>query len=42
VLEPFAIAALMAVYFDTIRGQVPDPEWDAKLGLRGHFYINTR
>ena len=31
VLEPFAIAALMAVYFDTIRGQVPDPEWDAKL-----------
>ena len=31
VLEPFAIAALMAVYFDTIRGQAPDPEWDAKL-----------
>lgn len=31
VLEPFAIAALMAVYFDTIRSQVPDPEWDAKL-----------
>ncbi|MBO9630180.1 MAG: hypothetical protein J7516_12165 [Shinella sp.] len=31
VLEPFAIAALMAVYFDTIRGQVPDPDWDAKL-----------
>jgi len=31
VLEPFAIAALMAVYLDTIRGQVPDPEWDAKL-----------
>lgn len=31
VLEPFAITALMAVYFDTIRGQVPDPEWDARL-----------
>lgn len=31
VLEPFAITALMAVYFDTIRGQVPDPDWDAKL-----------
>jgi hypothetical protein len=31
VLEPFAITALMTVYFDTIRGQVPDPEWDAKL-----------
>jgi len=31
VLEPFAITALMAVYFDTIRGQAPDPEWDARL-----------
>lgn len=31
VLEPFAITALMAVYFDTIRGQVPNPDWDAKL-----------
>lgn len=31
VLEPFAIAALMAVYFDTIEGQVPNPEWDRKL-----------
>lgn len=31
VLEPFAIAALMAVYFDAIEGQVPNPEWDAKL-----------
>jgi hypothetical protein len=31
VLEPFAIAALMSVYFDTIEGQVPNPQWDAKL-----------
>lgn len=31
VLEPFAITALMAVYFETIRGQAPDPDWDAKL-----------
>lgn len=31
VLEPFAIAALMAVYFKVIEGQVPNPEWDAKL-----------
>ena len=30
-LEPFAIAALMDVYFRTIEGQVPNPEWDAKL-----------
>ena len=31
VLEPFAIAALMSVYFKTIEGQVPDPAWDDKL-----------
>lgn len=30
-LEPFAIAALMQVYFETIEGQVPNPEWDEKL-----------
>lgn len=31
VLEPFAIAALMDVYFKTIEGQVPNPDWDRKL-----------
>jgi len=31
VLEPFAIAALMEVYFKTIEGQVPNAEWDGKL-----------
>ncbi|MDO9415744.1 hypothetical protein [Pararhizobium sp.] len=31
VLEPFAIAALMAVYFKAIEGQAPNPEWDSKL-----------
>ncbi len=31
VLEPFAIAALMSVYFKVIAGQAPNPEWDAKL-----------
>jgi hypothetical protein len=30
-IEPFAIAALMTVYFRTIEGQVPNPEWDRKL-----------
>lgn len=30
-LEPFAIAALMQVYFQAIEGQRPDPTWDAKL-----------
>lgn len=31
IMEPFAIAALMQVFFDRIEGQVPDPRWDAKL-----------
>ncbi len=31
VLEPFAITCMMQVYFKTIEGQQPNPEWDAKL-----------
>lgn len=30
-IEPFAIAALMSVYFDTIKGQVPNPDWEQRL-----------
>ena len=30
-IEPFAIAALMSVYFRTIEGQTPDAEWDRRL-----------
>src|SRR5690606_21902905 len=30
-LEPFAVAALMAVYFRTIEGQKPSAEWDRRL-----------
>jgi len=30
-VEPFAIASLMQVYFKTIEGQVPNPDWDRKL-----------
>ena len=38
IMEPFAIAALMQVYFARIDGQVPDPEWDRKLaGASGKF-----
>ncbi|QPC42939.1 hypothetical protein HW532_09705 [Kaustia mangrovi] len=37
-LEPFAIACMMEVYFRTIEGQAPDPAWDAKLEqLSGKF-----
>lgn len=30
-VEPFAIAALMQVYFRAIEGQAPDPDWDRSL-----------
>lgn len=37
-IEPFVIAALMQVYFSTIEGQIPNPEWDRKLaGASRHF-----
>jgi hypothetical protein len=31
-IEPFAIAAMMDVYFRVIEGQTPDPAWDARIG----------
>jgi hypothetical protein len=31
-IEPFAIAAMMDVYFRVIQGQAPDPDWDARIG----------
>jgi len=30
-IEPFAIACMLQVYFAKIEGQTPDPEWEAKL-----------
>lgn len=37
-LEPFAVACMMQVYFRAIEGQSPDPEWDARLEqVSGHF-----
>jgi hypothetical protein len=30
-LEPLAIASLMQVFFKTIEGQTPDPQWEARL-----------
>lgn len=31
VIEPFAIAAMLQVYFKAIEGQVPDPEWASRI-----------
>ena len=30
-IEPFAIACMMQVYFQTIEGQQPDPQWEARI-----------
>jgi hypothetical protein len=30
-IEPFAIACMMQVFFRTTAGQTPDPEWDARI-----------
>jgi hypothetical protein len=30
-IEPFCVACLMQVYFKVTEGQVPNPEWEAKL-----------
>ena len=38
-LEPFAIAALMEVYFRVIEGQQANPEWERKLdGASNKFH----
>lgn len=42
VLEPFAIAALMEVYFKTIEGQTPNPDWDAKLATTSKKFAEIR
>lgn len=31
-IEPFALAAMMDVYFRVIEGQTPDPQWDERIG----------
>ncbi|MGY6571039.1 MAG: hypothetical protein ACXIVE_18770 [Salinarimonas sp.] len=37
-LEPLAVACLLQAYFRTIEGQVPDPQWEAKLeNMSGKF-----
>ena len=37
-IEPFAVAAMMQVYFKVVEGQTPNEEWDQKLSsLSGKF-----
>ena len=41
-LEPFAVAALMSVYFKQIEGDVPNPEWSAKLAGASNKFVELK
>lgn len=41
-LEPFAIAALMTVYFKTIEGQVVDANWERRLSQTSEAFRNLK
>jgi hypothetical protein len=41
-LEPFAIAATMQVYFRVIEGQTPDPAWDERIGQVSRKFRDLR
>lgn len=41
-IEPLAIYALMQVYFKTIEGQQPDPEWDARLEAASKKFVELK
>ncbi len=41
-LEPLAITAMMQVYFKTIEGQEPNPEWEEKLSMASDKFKEMR
>ncbi len=42
ILEPFAICALMQVFFKKIEGQVPDPAWDERLSSLSKKFVDLK
>jgi hypothetical protein len=42
VLEPFAMTALMTVYFETVEGQTPDPEWEQRLSRLSDKFVEIK
>jgi hypothetical protein len=42
ILEPFAICALMQVFFKKIEGQVPDPTWDERLSKLSKKFVDLK
>ena len=42
IIEPFAMMALMDVYFKAIEGQTPDAEWEAKLEEMSEQFVELK
>jgi hypothetical protein len=42
VLEPFAVACLLQVYFQTIEGQDPDPSWEARMDQVSSKFVELK
>ncbi len=41
-IEPFAIACMMQVYFRTIAGQSPNPEWDSRISGVSRKFVELK
>jgi len=41
-IEPFTIACMMQVYFQTVEGQQPDPEWDARISTVSRKFTDMK
>jgi hypothetical protein len=41
-IEPFTIACMMQVYFRTIEGQEPDPQWDQRISQVSRKFVEMK
>lgn len=41
-IEPFTIACMMQVYFRTIEGQSPDPQWEARISQVSGKFVDMK
>jgi hypothetical protein len=41
-IEPFTIACMMQVYFRTIEGQEPDPQWDRRIAQVSQKFVEMK
>ncbi len=41
-IEPFCVASMLQVYFQTIEGQQPDPQWDARISEVSRKFVEMK